>query len=171
EKDLHALVETQGWDEDAVNDHVARARGGGGGGSKLLGTGGIKMDAPLLIIRAAAQQPIPDVEFGLYRFALKTGPFGSTAPPWRSVNVDAKTGFAVWPNNWDDSFPITKTSDAPTGKVPATAPPAPANPWPDAHFFFDRELAEVQPGSWVILEKGNDRSPFSVTDRHARSVS
>ena len=130
------------------------------------------MDAPLMILgAAAAPQPIPEVEFGLYRFAVKTGPFGSTAPPYRSVSKDAKSGDYVWFNNWDDTFPITKKSDTTAPVSPKTAPLPPSQNWDDAHFFFDRELAQVQPGSWVVVEDPTHDAPYRVIDRIDRSIS
>lgn len=164
ESDLRALIDTQGWDEDTLVKHVETEKEP----QRFRQKKATKTEAAT----SSPQQPASPIEYGLYRFAVKTGPFGSHAPPWRSVYVDAKSGNVLWPNNWDDSFPITKKSSGPTGALPpTTGPPAPSDVWPDADFFFDREVAEVQPGSWVILEHQTDRAPFQVSDRHDRSVS
>jgi hypothetical protein len=163
EKDLHALVETQGWDEDTVNVHVARAHGGGGGGVRFIGSGGtIKMEMPVTG-GTTATQPTTAVEFGLYGFAVKTGPFGNNAIPWRSIvkNSDSKPDW----DDWDSpEVPITQTSRyAKDGQFD--------DRWPDdIDFFFDRVLPEVLPGSWVVLEASDKIAPYRVTRRVDKSV-
>jgi hypothetical protein len=168
ESDLHALVQTQGWDEDTVVKHVGR--GGGGGGGRIADHVVIHLESPLKKKPTAGQAPSAAVEFGLYGFAVKTGPFGSSAPPYRSVSKDAKSGDYVWFNNWDDTFPITKKSDTTAPTAGTTVPLPPIKNWDDADFFFDREVAQVQPGTWIVLEDPTNDSPFRVIDRLDRSV-
>jgi hypothetical protein len=124
---LSALVQSQAWQRDKI------------------------MSLIRLLVLPPPELPSPgEAELGLHVMRDSAGFFGNTAPRWDTLNF----GVGVpnpYPRDWDGG----------TGGQPNTI-------WVDAggtnyitkgslsaHVFLDREVKELQPNSWAVLE--NDK--------------
>ncbi len=87
-----------------------------------------------------------DIALGLHVMRDSTGFFGSTAPLWSTLDYgnDSKGPYAS--HDWDDlhnTIWMDATGDTYTGK---------------AQVYLDREIKEIQPNSWAIIENEKGQS-------------
>lgn len=102
-------------------------------------------------------------EPGLIGFTVRSGPFGHNAPRWASLPAEQRfttNGHApIYPTNWDGSPPsIEEDSQGVFYRSSSSM----GGTGDDAHFFFERVVPEVLPGSWVLLERRGEREVVRV---------
>jgi len=142
EKDLSAFIGVQRWNARALARHVGTLR--------------LQRAVP-----PAATFALEPVEPGLVAFTVRAAAFGHNAPKWASLPLSQRSTtspggdpYAPYPSSWD----TTPRSIAEDSQGNPYRPGGSANP----HFFFERVVSEVQPGSWVLLEGGGVPKPLRV---------
>ncbi len=116
--------------------------------------------------------PVP----GVYALRQSAGFFGSTAPRWETLASagESRGGTAAdpYPNPWD---PLRSDGTAPGG---ITYPDQPRPIWQssqgvthaNAHAYLEREVKEVVPDSWIVLETAT-ASPATAVLRVNAAIS
>lgn len=140
QKDLSAFVSVQRWSGPALGRYIATLR---------------RLRATL----PPASFALGDVEPGLVAFTVRSAAFGNNAPRWASLakaqRDAAEDVNAPYTSSWDGT---NEPSIATTSQGSVYRPAGSTNP----HFFLERTVPEVLPGSWLLLEGGGDPLPVRV---------
>lgn len=140
EQQLTAFTSMAGWNYSNLVAHVNRPI--------------YEVFEPIFV---TIQDKLPDPTPGLFRFKTKLGSFGNIAPKWASLSVNMRQIVAqpdatapAYPNNWDgaDILNIHQNS-------------AKAN-YSTADFYCEREVAELNVGSWMLLQGNGPPLPVRV---------
>lgn len=105
---------------------------------------------PMQIKAQLAIPPPPPAEEGVFKFRAKTGSFGHNAPRWDSLPLNQRfpahneSEGVPYPDTWDTSVngPVIGNRSNDTTYLAEHS----------VHFFAERNITEVPPGSWILLE-------------------
>ena len=143
---LSALVQSQAWQRDKIMTLVR-----------------------LLVLPPPETEEEDDVALGLYVMRDSAGFFGNTAPLWDTVNYGTKDNgtFDKGPyagHNWDGGSFGTPNTIWMDGKGDKYIDDG------EAHAYLDREVKEMQPNSWAIVEN-NKGGSIGLRVTHAAAES
>lgn len=174
EKDLAAYLAIQGWDAQAISDHVIATQP-----KVIMGDKALTPEVKLLRANVAGgnvKEDLPPAELGLYAFKVQSSPFGHNAPRWDSLPPNQRYPIKII---LDETKPNDPTSiDPPYPKAvdwdinePPINKSSKRKPYSDADFFFERSIPEVTKGSWVLLKGKDDPEAYRIRSVTERSLS
>lgn len=153
---LSALVQSQAWERDKIMTLVRR-----------------------LVLPPPEKENEDQVALGLHVMRDQAGFFGNTAPLWETVNYGTLTASngstskdkGPWvSHNWDGSTSGTPNTIWMDGKGAKYIGDGVAEDTGQSHVYLDREIKEVQPNSWAIIENAKGGSVgLKVTHAAAES--